>query len=96
LFGWKTAPVEQDTSGYLRIKNGDNFIGGIPPSKYRNPNAPPHWMIYILVSGCDSAAARAKELGGVLHMAPCTIGDIGRMAVPQGAVFAVFQPLSGS
>jgi uncharacterized protein len=99
LFGWKTTLGEKDTSGYLHIKNGDDFIGGIPPSKYRNPNAPPHWMIYIMVSDCDSAAAEAKELGGMVHMAPSTIENAGRMAIladPQGAVFALFQPLSGT
>jgi len=28
LFGWEIAPGEHDTSGYLHIKNGKDFIGG--------------------------------------------------------------------
>jgi predicted enzyme related to lactoylglutathione lyase len=99
LFGWQIAPGEKDTSGYLHIKNGDNFIGGIPPSKFRDPNVPPHWMIYIMVSDCDSTAAKAKELGGAIHMPPSTMENVGRMSIladPQGAVFALFQPLPRS
>jgi predicted enzyme related to lactoylglutathione lyase len=98
LFDWKISLGEKDTSGYLHIKNGADFIGGIQPSKYRNPNAPPHWMVYILVSDCDSATAKAKELGGVVHMAPTLIENAGRMSIladPQGAVFAPFQPIPG-
>lgn len=98
-FGWSIAPGERDTSGYLHIKNGDDFIGGIPPSKYRNPNAPPHWMIYMFTDNCDTAAAKAKELGGAVHMPPSTVEHVGRMSIvadPQGAVFALFQPLQGN
>ena len=93
LFGWKMAAGEQDPSGYLHIKSGETFIGGIPPAKNLNPQAPPHWMIYFLVSDCDAAAERVKELGGTPLMGPLDIPNTGRMAIfkePQGAVFAVF------
>ena len=61
----------------------------------RRLNVPPHWMIYFMVSDCDASAAKAKELGGAIHMAPSTMEGVGRMAVMadgQGAVFALFQP----
>ena len=45
LFGWKISPGEKDTSGYLHIQNGEQFIGGIPPAQFRSPNAPPHWLL---------------------------------------------------
>ncbi len=95
LFRWQVAPSEHDSSGYLHIKNGDEFIGGIPPAEYRNPNAPPHWLGYFLVSDCDATAGKAKALGATLHVAPMSIEKVGRMAViadPQGAVFAIFTP----
>jgi predicted enzyme related to lactoylglutathione lyase len=94
VFGWKIAPGD-DPSGYLHIKNGDEFIGGIPPASSQNPNAPPHWLPYILVADCDATTAKAKELGAQAYMEPMTIEHVGRMAVladPQGAVFAIFQP----
>ncbi len=95
LFGWKLEKGEKDPSGYLHIKNGEHFIGGVPPSSYRNANTPPHWLSYIQVSNCDTSAAKAKELGGKFLMPPTTMQGVGRWAVisdPQGAVLSVFQP----
>jgi predicted enzyme related to lactoylglutathione lyase len=95
VFGWQIEPG-QDNSGYLHIKNGSEFIGGIPPAGQRPPNVPPHWMIYFLVDNCDASASKAKDLGGTLLMPPMTMEKVGRMAIvddPQGAGFALFQPL---
>ncbi len=99
LFGWNISAGEHDTSGYLHIRNGKEFIGGIPPSKFRNPNAPPHWLSYFLVADCDASASKAKELGGALYMNPSTTEGVGRMAIvadPQGAAFSIFQPMMRS
>jgi len=96
LFGWRITPGENDTSGYWHIMNGEDFIGGIPPTTYRDPKVPPHWLSYFLVSNCDATANKAKELGAQYHLAPMTLERVGRFAVladPQGAVFAVFQNL---
>jgi hypothetical protein len=95
LFGWKISASENDPSGYLHIANGEDFIGGIPPASFRPPNAPPHWMAYFYVSNCDETAAKAKDLGGKVLLAPMAIEKVGRMAIladPQGAVFAVIGP----
>ena len=94
LFGWRIIKGENDPSGYLHIANGENFIGGIPPAKFRDPNVPPHWLAYFIVSNCDESAAKAKELGAKIHLPPMTIENVGRWAIladPQGAVFAIFQ-----
>ena len=96
LFGWKINTSENDPSGYLHIANGESFIGGIPPSKHRDANIPPHWLPYFYVSNCDETAAKASELGAKTHVAPTTMDNVGRWAVladPQGAVFAIFQAL---
>ena len=95
LFGWTLDPG-QDNSGYLHIKNGEKYIGGVQPVAYRQPGVPAHWMAYLLVDSCDAIAEKAKGLGASFHMPPTTMENIGRMAViadPQGAVFALFQPL---
>ncbi len=94
LFGWKLIVGEKDASGYLHIKNGEKFIGGIPPRAHLDPHVPPHWLPYFLVSDCDAAVAKAQQIGANLHLAPTSMEDVGRWAVvadPQGAVFAVFQ-----
>ena len=92
-FGW-SFDLGQDGGGYLHIKNGETFIGGIPPADMRSPGAPPHWLIYIAVEDCDQSAAKAAELGARLYLEPMTMEKVGRMAVladPQGAIFAIFQ-----
>jgi len=93
LFGWQIMADEKDKSGYLHIKNGDHFIGGVPPAAHRQPGVPPHWLAYFWVDDVDASASKAKQLGANLYVDPMTIENVGRMAViadPQGAVFAIF------
>jgi hypothetical protein len=93
LLGWKITASENDPSGYLHVKNGEEFIGGMPPSNSSPPNTPPNWMAYIYVANCDETAAKCNQLGGKTLMGPMTIEKVGRMAIladPQGAVFAAF------
>jgi predicted enzyme related to lactoylglutathione lyase len=95
LFGWKVEPGEHDTSGYLHIKNGEHFIGGMPPAQH-NQGAPPHWLLYFLVESCDAATAKASGLGAKVFVPPMSMEGVGRWSViadPQGAVFALFQPM---
>lgn len=92
LFGWNV--IRGDKDDYLHIKNGEDFIGGIPPTAHRDPHVPPHWLLYFAVSNCDQTAAKAKQLGATLHLPPMTMENVGRMAVlgdPQRAVFAIFE-----
>ena len=94
LLGWQIAPGEKDPSGYLHIKNGEHFIGGMPPAKFCQPGVPPHWLAYFLVDDVDATANKAKELGANLFMSPTTMEGVGRWSViadPQGAVFAIFK-----
>jgi predicted enzyme related to lactoylglutathione lyase len=98
LFGWQIANQRldgtKDPSGYVHIKNGEHFIGGIPPAAFRPHGMPPHWMAYFQVDDVDACATKAKGLGGKLCLAPMMIEGAGRMSVitdPQGAVFAIFK-----
>ncbi len=93
LFGWQLIRDEKDPSGYLHIKNGEHFIGGIPPAAHRPAGVPPHWLAYFWVDDVDASAGKAKQMGANPIVAPMTIEGVGRMAViadPQGAVFAIF------
>jgi uncharacterized protein len=94
LFGWEIAADPKDPSGYLHIKNGEQFIGGIPPAKYLQPGVPPHWLSYFMVDDVDATAAKAKGMGANLFLPPMTMEGVGRMSVmadAQGAVFAIFK-----
>jgi len=94
LFGWKLEKDEKDPSGYIHIKNGDEYIGGIPPAEHRSPNAPPHWLLYFDTSNCDASVEKAKQNGANVYYGPVSMENVGRFAVvadPQGAVFSLFQ-----
>ncbi|HEY1401887.1 MAG TPA: VOC family protein [Terriglobales bacterium] len=94
LFGWQIITDPKDPSGYLHIKNGEHFIGGIPPAAHRQPGVPPHWLAYFQVDDVDAIASKAKEMGANLYLAPMTMEGVGRMSViadAQGAVFAIFK-----
>ena len=94
LFGWTLDKGENDSSGYLHIKNGDEYIGGIPPSDQVPPNAPPHWLLYFETSNCDASVDTAKRNGAKICFGPVSMEGVGRFAVvtdPQGAAFALFQ-----
>lgn len=94
LFGWQIMPGENDKSGYLHIKNGEHFIGGVPPAAHRQPGMPAHWMAYFQVDDVDVTANKAKDMGAKLCLPPMTMEGVGRFAViadPQGAAFAIFK-----
>jgi uncharacterized protein len=98
VFGWKlTQDTDDDPpSGYVHIQNGADPIGGIPPVKAGNPRTPAHWLPYFLTSDCDGVAAKAKQLGAKFYLDPMTMEGVGRFGIladPQGAVFAIFQPM---
>jgi len=94
LFGWEIVTDPKDPSGYLHIKNGEHFIGGIPPVTAHNPRVPANWLPYFKTSNCDAMAAKAKQGGAKFYLEPKTMEDVGRFAIladPQGAAFAIFQ-----
>ena len=96
LFGWKMMKDEHDEHGYLHIMNGEDFIGGIPPTNPRTAHTPPHWLAYFAVADCDASAAKAKQLGARFYMEPITMEGVGRFGVladPQGATCSIFQAM---
>jgi uncharacterized protein len=93
LFGWQITTTPNDPSGYLHIKNGEHFIGGIPPA-HTDPKTPPHWLVYFMVADVAATAAKAAQLGAKTLMPPQDMAGVGTWAIladPQGAVFAVFK-----
>lgn len=94
LFGWTLEKGENDNSDYLHIKNGDEYIGGIPSAEQQDPNVPPSWLLYFETSNCDASVEKAKQNGAKVFFGPVSMENVGRFAVlsdPQGAVFSLFQ-----
>jgi predicted enzyme related to lactoylglutathione lyase len=61
----------------------------------RTEGRPANWTSYVTVAEADTAARRAKELGGGVIDEAFDVQDLGRMAVLEdleGAVLAVWQP----
>jgi predicted enzyme related to lactoylglutathione lyase len=92
LFGWATRPeTGVETAQYTEWLNNGKSIGGLMPIQ-GPPGTPPHWMVYITVADCDERAAKAKELGAQVYVAPMDIPNVGRFSViadTQGAAFAI-------
>jgi len=95
LLGWKFERGEK-SGDYLHIKNGEQYIGGMPPAGTGGPGVPPHWAIYYYVADCAAATEKAKSLGARVYVPPTTMEGVGCWSVvadPQGATFMPFQPM---
>lgn len=96
LFGWEFLPgKDKDSEGYLHIRNGEAYIGGLPPARTLPERVPPHWLAYVQVADCDTLTAHAAQMGARILAGPMTVEGSLRFSViadPQGAVFALFQP----
>jgi len=96
LFGWGAGTRTMGDTSYTTFTQDGAPRGGmlaIDPSW--GPVAP-QWLVYFAVSDCDGQAALVQSLGGAVRVPPTDVSDIGRFAVvadPQGATFAVIEPL---
>jgi uncharacterized protein len=94
LFGWKLKPGEGKESGYLHIVNGENYIGGVPPTHQGSGKEPPHWLIYFAVADVDQVFQKAADMNARILLRPMDFEGVGRVAMladPQGAVFALYR-----
>ncbi|MES9542026.1 VOC family protein [Actinomadura sp. NPDC000600] len=99
VFGWKAVDRSYYAPEYTNWKVGDWSVAGmVPLEEWWPADFDPHWIPYFWVSDCDATAARAAELGAVVHVPPIDIKP-GRFAVmtdPCGARLAVLTPVAGS
>lgn len=96
LFGWEFVPgKDKDAEGYLHIRNGEQYIGGLPPADSLPTHVPPHWLPYVQSADCEGQTARAGGLGAKILVPATTIEASLRFSVlsdPEGAIFALFEP----
>jgi predicted enzyme related to lactoylglutathione lyase len=96
---WMGWTYDMGNDGYRHIKNGtsNDMIGGIPPRMHAPPGTPSHWLSYFHVADCKATASRASQLGASTLMPADLMANVGTISVladPQGAVFALYQPLT--
>ena len=79
---------------YRVLKVGDKGIAGLSKIGPEQEGTPPNWATVFSVADTDASVARAQELGAELLVPPMDLPDIGRFAVLQDPVGAVFQVLA--
>jgi uncharacterized protein len=95
VFGWTTRDMDMGPSGtYTIFQHNDVDVAGAM-QRPEGMDAPPHWLPYIGTDDVDKTAARAKELGGTVFKEAFDVPTVGRIAIvqdPVGAVFGLFKP----
>lgn len=97
LFGWSydDQPVPPGTSYSIALLGGESVAAIAPqPTEMAQAQVPPVWNTYIAVSSVDDAAARVKDAGGEISMAPADVMQAGRVAFvldPGGAPVALWE-----
>jgi predicted enzyme related to lactoylglutathione lyase len=99
LFGWQFEKSPNPAHNYTLIKVNGKPSAGVMDQPPQCKAMSPAWGIYICVTNADETAAKVLKLGGKVFAGPQDIPDVGRFAVlqdPQGAVFMILQPATGS
>jgi predicted enzyme related to lactoylglutathione lyase len=95
LLGWEARPVDTGAMIYTLLATAHGPIAGAMQVRPEWGPVPSHWVVYFAVADCDAAVERVRQLGGVVHVPPVELADVGRFTVcsdPQGAIFEVLQP----
>jgi predicted enzyme related to lactoylglutathione lyase len=99
VIGW-TAEEMEAVPGmrYTRFMSGGAPAAGLMalPPEARAAGARPGWIGYVGVEDIEAMIVGLEKAGGSVLFGPMDIPNIGRsanVADPQGAVFALFQPL---
>ena len=96
VIGWTTRDMDMGEAGTYTIfqRAGEVDVAGCM-ARPEGMQGPPHWLPYIATDDVDATVAKAKELGGTAVMEGEDIPNVGRIAVlqdPVGAVFGLFRP----
>ncbi|MGP3635791.1 VOC family protein [Streptomyces sp. 24-1644] len=89
VFGWTVNAAESYTHWGV---DGADFGGMMAMDEKFQPEVPPYWLPYFVVTDVDVTAATALSAGGDLLLPPISIPDGPRVAVlrdPQGATFGI-------
>jgi predicted enzyme related to lactoylglutathione lyase len=100
VVGWGTRDASRPGLPYTMFTAGETPVCGVLklPDDAPKISGRPGWIGYVAVDDVDVAAARLKELGGVIHVPPQDVPEMSRFAVggdPQMAMIALFKWLNG-
>ncbi|MFE3829917.1 VOC family protein [Streptomyces sp. NPDC059092] len=95
VFGWTFRSAGPDAGGYGFFQQDGRTVAALGP--LTDSAADPAWSVYFKSQDADSTARSVIVHGGTVRVPPADVMDAGRMACftdPQGADFAVWQPVS--
>jgi predicted enzyme related to lactoylglutathione lyase len=97
LLGWKIESTPSPTFQYWQVNvDGQGEAGIMPMPEMVPPEVPSFWLPYFTVADAKASTAKAAELGGRVVAGPMEVPGMlwfSVLADPQGASFAVMQPL---
>jgi len=91
---WSVEAVDLGQAGTYHVIRVSGVQAGAIVSPQTDAPVLPRWIGYVAVDDCDTAAARALELGGQCPVPAVDVPGVGRVAVlkdPQGAEIKPFQ-----
>ena len=91
VFDWT---YQMDDKGYVVVLADERVQAGMMKIQPEWGQVPPNWGVYFMVEDVDAAVAKVQELGGSVMVPPTPAGDMGKFAVaqdPLGAVFSVME-----
>jgi uncharacterized protein len=96
VVGWHTGEVFMPDTTYTLFSVGDTPVSGLRklPKDAINMGAKPHWIGYVGVDDVDATDDRIKQLGGVVHVPPTDIPNVGRFSIvadPQMATLGLLE-----
>ena len=96
VLGWDVLDASTPGTPYMLFTAGPALVGGLSQmtGPARDTGAKPCWIGYVEVDDVDAIAARARQLGGVVHAGPSDIAGVSRyciLADPQAARLAALK-----
>jgi uncharacterized protein len=96
VFGYEVQEADMGGAQPYRVLQveGKGIAGMLPLTPEMGP-MPPNWTSIFGVEDTDAAVAKVRDLGGQVLVEPFDIPEVGRYAVVQDPVGAVFGVLAG-
>ena len=96
VVGWHSVDAQMPGMNYWMFTSGEKPVAGLMdvPEDARQLGAQPGWIGYVAVEDVDTAAAKVTANGGIVHVPPQDIPNVGRFAImadPYGASLALFK-----
>ncbi|MEU2438815.1 VOC family protein [Streptomyces rubradiris] len=92
VFPYRMKEIEDDAVDFRMFDIGeDTVLGRMRMTEDFPPEVPSYINVYFAVDDCDTAVARAVELGGIVRFGPMSspFGRFAALSDPQGADFSV-------